>query len=94
MAASRNEQYEEAVDTRAKVNMLQVITIGVMLALAVGFVAVFISTVAIFYDAYTNKAATYLELTGEVRDINQKLDILMPKLEESINETNEIQKAQ
>jgi len=77
MAAKKKDKYEQAVGTlEAKFNMLQTIILGVMIALAVGFVAVFISAVAIFHDAYTNKAATYLELTKEVREINQKVEIL------------------
>ena len=82
MAKKKNSYQEIGGSLGDKVNMLQAITLGVMLAIAVGFVAVFISAVAIFHDAYTNKAATYLELVGEVRDINQKLDVLMSKLKE------------
>lgn len=72
---------------KTQISWLQNITVGALIALAVGFIAIFISAVAIFYDAFNNKASSYLELNNQVRLQSEKIDELTKMLTPSSTST-------
>jgi peptidoglycan hydrolase CwlO-like protein len=75
---------------KEKIDWLQKITSGALIALAVGFISIFISTVAIFYDAFTNKASSYIELNNQVEDQNKKIEELTKQIEANTHKVDEV----
>ena len=63
-----------------RLDQMNLVLLGLVLALFIGFAATFIAAAAMLVDAYRGKQASFENLQDEVQAQNAKIDLLMEKM--------------
>lgn len=77
--------------TKADVDLLKYLMVGVIIVLFTAFVGIFISFIQQSIDAQAQKQATYEQLKDRVTEQNIKIDLLSKQVESLINKQEKSQ---
>jgi len=69
-----------STEGNVRLDFLQKLMYALVVVLFIGFAGMFVATAAMLLDAWNNKTANYVELRGEIKEQNYKIDNLADEI--------------